>query len=171
EHDGEPAFLKQNDYLQRVQLRTAGLLAYPFSRGLRLELTAGLRHAMYHRELRSQISSAATGKVLSTDRITSSGGEPTTVAEVGAALVHDTTVFGMTGPLVGSRYRLEITPAIGDLSYTRVVADYRRYVMPVRPYTVAVRLLHSARYGADGDDPRLTSSFLGSEYLVRGHRA
>jgi hypothetical protein len=115
-------------------------------------LTAGVRYAMYHRELRSQISSPITGKVLSTERITSSGGEPTTVAEVGAALVHDTTVFGMTGPLVGSRYRLEITPAVGDLSYARVLADYRRYLMPVKPYSLAVRVLHSARYGPDGDD-------------------
>jgi Tol biopolymer transport system component len=170
EHGGEAALLKQTDYLQRMQLRTAGLLAYPFNRGLRIELTAGVRHAMYHRELRSQISSAATGRVLATDTVTAPGGEPTTVAEVGAALVHDTTVFGVTGPLLGSRYRFEITPAIGELSYTRIVADYRRYVMPVRPYSVAVRVLHSARYGPDGDDPRLMSSFLGSNYFVRGHQ-
>jgi Tol biopolymer transport system component len=170
EYDGQPALLKQTDYLQRMQMRMAGLVAYPFNRGLRLELTAGVRHAMYHRELRSQIASATTGKVLSTDRVTSSGGDPTTVAEVGAALVHDTTAFGLTGPLVGSRYRLEITPAVGDLSYVRVLSDYRRYMMPVKPYSLAVRVLHSARYGPDGDDTRLMSSFLGSASLVRGHR-
>jgi outer membrane protein assembly factor BamA len=83
--------------------------------------------------------------------------------------VGDTTVFGPTGPLVGSRYRFEIAPAIGQLAYTRVLADYRQYLMPVRPYSVALRLLHSGRYGPDGDDPRLLSSFLGSRYLVRGH--
>ncbi len=170
EHAGEPAFLQQSDYLQRMQFRVAGLLAYPFDRGLRLELTAGVRYAMYHRELRSQISSPITGRVLETERITSSGGEPTTVAEVGAALVHDTTVFGMTGPLVGSRYRLEITPAVGELSYARVLADYRRYLMPVKPYSLAVRVLHSARYGPDADDDRLMTSFLGSASFVRGHR-
>jgi Tol biopolymer transport system component len=170
EHDGQPALLKQSDFLQRMQLRMAALVAYPFNRSLRVELTAGARHAMYHRELRSQISSATTGRVLSTERLHSSGGEPTTVAEVGAALVHDTTVFGLTGPLVGSRYRFEVAPAIGDLAYTRVVADYRRYIMPVRPYSVAVRVLHSGRYGPDGDDPRLMSSFLGSTSFVRGHR-
>jgi Tol biopolymer transport system component len=170
EHGGEAALLKQTDYLQRVQLRTAALLAYPFNRGLRVEFTGGVRHARYHRDLRSYISSASTGRVLATDRVTSSGGEPTTVAELGAALVHDTTVFGMTGPLVGSRYRFEVAPAVGQLAFTRVVADYRRYLMPVRPYSVAVRVLHSARYGRDSDDPRLSSSFLGSNYFVRGHR-
>jgi outer membrane protein assembly factor BamA len=72
--------------------------------------------------------------------------------------------------MLGSRYRLEIAPAVGDLTYTRVLADYRRYLMPVRPYSLAVRVLHSARYGPDGDDPRLMSNFLGSASLVRGHR-
>jgi Tol biopolymer transport system component len=169
EHRGEPALLKQSDYLQRMQLRAAGIVSYPFNRALRIELSGGVRHATYRRELRSQISSAATGRVLATDQIELSGGVPTTVAEVGAALVHDTAVFGPTGPLLGSRYRFEIAPAVGDLSYARVVADYRRYVMPVRPYTMAVRILHSARYGPDGGDPRLLSSFLGSNHFVRGH--
>ncbi len=104
------------------------------------------------------------------DRVESSGGQPTTVAEIGAALVHDTTVFGPTGALLGSRYRFEIAPAAGTITYTRVLADYRRYLMPVRPYSVAVRVLHSARYGSDWNDPRLLSSFLGSNSLVRGHR-
>lgn len=170
EHHGEPATLKQADYLERVQLRAAAVVAYPFSRGLRIEFTGGVRHATYHRDLRSEISSAVTGRVVASDRIESSGGRPTTVAEIGAAIVHDTTVFGPTGALLGSRYRFEIAPAAGNLAYTRVLADYRRYLMPVRPYSVAVRLLHSARYGSDGNDPRLLSSFLGSNYLVRGHR-
>ncbi len=100
----------------------------------------------------------------------SRGGVPTTVAEVSAALVHDTTVFGPTGPILGSRYRLEVAPARGQLSYTTVTADVRKYLMPVRPYSLALRLLHSARYGADGSDPRLLPNFLGSSYFVRGHR-
>jgi Tol biopolymer transport system component len=170
EYDGQPALLQQADYLQRAQLRVAGVVAYPFSRGLRIEFTAGVRHAAYHRDLRSQIEAVGTGKVLFTDRVESRGGLPTTVAEVSAALVHDTTVFGPTGPLVGSRYRFEIAPAAGQLSYTSVTADFRQYVMPIRPYSIALRVLHSGRYGADGGDPRLLSNFLGSSYFVRGHR-
>jgi Tol biopolymer transport system component len=170
EHDGQAAILQESDYLQRVQLRGAGLLAYPFNRGLRLELTGGVRHETYHRDLRTRISSLETRRVLATESMSLSGGKPTTVAEVGAALVHDTAVFGLTGPLLGSRFRFEVAPAVGDLTYTRVVADYRRYIMPVQPYTIAVRVLHSGRYGPDGDDPRLMPSYLGSNYFVRGHR-
>jgi len=170
DHDGEPALLRQADYLQRMQLRAAAVVAYPFSRGLRMEFTAGVRHARYHRDLRSQISSAETGRVLANDQLESPGGLPTTLAEVSAAIVHDTTVFGPTGPLLGSRYRVELAPAAGQLSYTSVIADARRYFMPVRPYSLAVRVMHSARYGANGRDPRLLSNFLGSSYFVRGHR-
>jgi outer membrane protein assembly factor BamA len=170
DYEGQAAVLQQADYLQRAQVRAAAVLAYPFSRGLRVEFTGGVRHATYHRDLRSQISLADTGKVLSSDRVESPGGQPTTVGEVSAALVHDTTVFGPTGPLLGSRYRFEVAPAAGQLSYTSVMADYRKYVMPIRPYSIAVRVLHSARYGADGEDPRLLSNFLGSSYFVRGHR-
>ncbi|MGH9175087.1 MAG: hypothetical protein ACRD1H_12060, partial [Vicinamibacterales bacterium] len=103
EYEGEPALFKQADYVQRMQLRAAGLLAYPFSRGLRVEFTGGVRHAAYHRDLRSQVVSVATGRLLDEDRVESSGGDRTTVAELGGALVGDTTVFGPTGPLLGSR--------------------------------------------------------------------
>jgi hypothetical protein len=88
---------------------------------------------------------------------------------VTAALVGDTTVFGLTGPVLGSRYRLEVAPAAGDLAFMGMLVDYRRYLMPVRPYTIAFRILHSGRYGRDSHDPRLLPSFLGSRSFVRGH--
>jgi len=170
DHNGEQAWLRQADYFQRYELRSGVFLAYPFSRGLRIELTGGVRQAIYRRDLRSQIASQTTGRVLASDEVALTGGRPTTLAEAGAALVHDTTVFGPTGPILGSRYRLEVTPTLGQLRFTAVAADVRKYLMPVRPYTVAVRLLHNARYGPGAGDPRLLSSFLGSNYLVRGHR-
>ena len=170
DRDGQPAMLQQVDYLQRTQLRTAALLAYPFSRGLRAEFTAGARYTAYHRDLRTQVTSVETNKVLASDQVESRGGLPTTMAEVTAALVHDTTVFGPTGPILGSRYRVEVAPARGQLSYTGITADFRQYLMPVRPYTIALRLVHAARYGADGGDPRLVPNFLGSAAFVRGHR-
>ena len=168
--DGQPAVLKQADYLHRVQLYAGGIVAYLFNRSLRVEFGGGVRAAAYQRELRTQVSSSVTGHILSKGIVESSGGLPTKVGELSAAIVHDTAMFGATGPILGSRFRFEVTPAAGDLTYTRVLADYRRYLMPIRPYTVAVRVMHSARYGVDANDARLLPSFLGSDYLVRGHR-
>jgi outer membrane protein assembly factor BamA len=91
------------------------------------------------------------------------------MAEVSAAFVGDTAVSGPLGPILGSRYRFEVAPAIGDLSLTRLLLDYRRYVMPVRPYTLATRVMHFGQYGADAGDPRVAPTFLGSRYFVRGY--
>ncbi len=166
---GESALFEDADYLQRTEIRAAGVLAYPFSRGLRMEFSGGVRHAAYREDRRTRVSSLATGRVLESDRVESSGGPAMSLAEIGTALVGDAAVFGPTGALFGTRYRFEVAPAVGSLGHTRVLIDYRKYVMPVRPYTVAMRVLHSGRYGRHGGDPRLLSSYLGSPYLVRGH--
>src|SRR4029079_1201861 len=42
EHDGRAALLQTADYLQRMQFRTAAVVAYPLNRGLRAEFTAGV---------------------------------------------------------------------------------------------------------------------------------
>src|SRR6185436_8065842 len=46
-----------------------------------------------------------------------------------------------------------------------------KYVMPVRPYTIALRLVHSGRYGGDAGDFRLRDAYIGSPTLVRGYGA
>ena len=58
---------------------------------------------------------------------------------------------------------------MGSLDYVGVLGDFRRYFMPVRPFTLAARLLHYGRYGNGGEDPRLQPLFLGYPGLVRGY--
>jgi outer membrane protein assembly factor BamA len=62
-----------------------------------------------------------------------------------------------------------MSPAYGGLSFTGLLVDYRRYLMPVRPYTVATRLQYQARYGANAGDARLQPLFVGARNLVRGY--
>jgi outer membrane protein assembly factor BamA len=57
----------------------------------------------------------------------------------------------------------------GTLTYGGLLADYRRYFMPVRPFTFAVRGMHYGRYGSSAEDVRLTPLFLGYQGLVRGY--
>jgi hypothetical protein len=94
---------------------------------------------------------------------------PATVGEISAALVDDTAVFGATSPILGSRSRFEIASAFGDLSFLRLLLDHRRYVMPVKPFTLATRLVHIGHYGRDADDPRILPAFLGSRQFVHGY--
>jgi outer membrane protein assembly factor BamA len=58
---------------------------------------------------------------------------------------------------------------VGSLSYVGVLGDYRKYLMPVRPFTIAARLLHYGRYGSGGEDDRLQPLFLGFPGLIRGY--
>jgi outer membrane protein assembly factor BamA len=50
-----------------------------------------------------------------------------------------------------------------------VLADYRRYFMPVKPFTLAFRVLHYGRYGKNAEDNRLWPVYIGYDSLVRGY--
>ena len=61
-----------------------------------------------------------------------------------------------------------MTPTVGTLNFTTLLADYRKYLF-VRPITFAVRGLHYGRYGKSADDSTtLWPLFLGEESLGRG---
>jgi hypothetical protein len=69
-------------------------------------------------------------------------------------LVKDSSVFGATSPIMGQRFRLDASPTLGTIRYTGITADLRRYLMPIRPVTIAARLMHYGRYGSGAEDPR-----------------
>jgi outer membrane protein assembly factor BamA len=50
-----------------------------------------------------------------------------------------------------------------------LLADYRRYFMPARPFTLAFRVFHYGRYGKNEDLSRFYPLYLGYETLVRGY--
>src|SRR6185369_16912578 len=91
--------------------------------------------------------------------------------QASTALVYDNSLFGATSPILGQRYRLDITPRLGSLNMVEASVDYRRYFMPVRPLTIAARLLHYGRYGPGGEDSRLRPLFIGYSTLIRGYNS
>jgi len=115
------------------------------------------------------VRSLENGRLLDQSTTTGFGGAPANIGEVSAAFVGDTALFGATSPIVGSRYRFEIASALGNLSFVRLLLDHRQYFMPVKPYTIATRIVHLGQYGADADDPRLQPAFLGSRQFVHGY--
>jgi outer membrane protein assembly factor BamA len=76
---------------------------------------------------------------------------------------------GPTRPLVGRRYRFEIAPSVGDLQFATLLADFRQYLMPLRPFTLAFRARYIARVGRDADDPRLMPLVLSLRDQARGY--
>jgi hypothetical protein len=169
EREGQPALSRETHYFERIHTRMGGLLAYPLNQGRRFEFDGGVRHIRYRQAVHSTVRSLQTGRVLERLATSGSGGKPATFGEVSMALVGDTAVFGPTSPIVGSRSRFEVTPTFGDLSFVRVLLDHRRYVMPIKPYTIAARVVHMGHYGRDADDPRILPAFLGSRQFVHGY--
>jgi hypothetical protein len=169
DHDGEAAVSSETHYFERTHTRVAALLAYPLNQAQRFEFEGGVRHVRYRQTVQSTVRSLETARVLDRAMATGSGGDPASVGEMAAALVTDTAVFGATGPIIGTRQRLELAAMFGDLSFVRVMLDHRRYLMPIKPYTIAARVVHIGQYGPGADDPRLLPTFLGSRQFVHGY--
>jgi hypothetical protein len=55
------------------------------------------------------------------------------------------------------------------LLFADLHVDARRYVMPIRPVTIAVRVEHVGRYGPDARDTRLTPLVVTLQSRVRGY--
>jgi hypothetical protein len=165
--NGQDVYVEQAE-LSRQTNRAASLsVAYPFSRASRLELIASARNVTFGREVLRQ-GFAPGGGVVFQERQELDGPAGLSFVEGGAALVYDTAIFGVASPILGRRYRIEVTPAVGDVHFTGVLADFRQYTMPVRPVTLAGRVVHFGRYGGDAEDSRLFPLFLGYPTLVRG---
>jgi hypothetical protein len=167
--DADPALTRETHYFERTRVRLAGVLAYPLNRAQRFEFEAGAWHSAYRRSVSAVVRSLSSGRVLSRTTTDGFGGSSATVGEASAAYVRDTSVFGPTGPILGVRSRFEVASTFGELSATRLLLDHRRYLMPVKPYTVAMRVVHLGQYGPDADDLRLLPTFLGSRYFLRGY--
>ncbi len=167
--DERPVLVQEAVIIRQADRAATGMVAYPFSRAQRLEFTGGVRSLSFSQRAELTAYALDTGELLLNEDRDLAPGESLTMGQASAALVYDTTSFGATSPVLGQRYRIELSPVVGDIRYTGVLLDYRRYFMPARFYTIATRLMHFGRYGAGGEDPRLTPLYLGYPSLVRGY--
>ena len=145
-----------------------GVAAYPFNRSDRFEVSGGLQQISYDDELQKH-GFNQNGSVAFDSTIHLPVPPAVTLEATSFALVHDNAFYGATGPILGDRWRLEADPTFGGLQFFTTYVDYRKYVMPLRPFTLAVRALHIGRYGRDAEDQRIYPLFIGYPSLVRGY--
>ena len=164
----------QNYYLEREYriLQTdrgvSSVLAYPLSTAQRFEVSGAFRQVGLKQDVTDRTYDI-NGNQLSEDTTTLSSYPTLNLGQAAGALVYDTSVFGVTSPIRGSRYRLELSQTTGSLKYTGVLTDLRTYMMPFRPYTFALRGMYYGRYGSGAADERLPTLYLGYPGLVRGY--
>ena len=167
--NGQNVFVENEYRILQTERSASGILAYPFSRAQRVEVSGGYRQIGLKEDVTSRLFSLTSGQQISEERNTLASLPTLNLGQAAAALVYDTSISGITSPIRGSRYRLELAQTSGSLTFTGITADMRTYIMPVRPFTLAFRGLYYGRYGNDSEDSRLPTLFLGYPGLVRGY--
>jgi len=167
--NGQPVIAQQELRVVQTNSAVSGVLQYPLNRAHRVEVSGGIRHIGFSNKVNTRLYSAQTGDFIDEREEELPTGTPLTLGEASGALVYDTSVFGATSPILGQRYRLELSQSTGTLRYSGVLVDYRKYFMPARPFTIALRGMHYGRYGRDSEDIRLSLLDLGYPGLVRGY--
>jgi hypothetical protein len=142
---------------------------YDLNRTQRLEFGLGLRRTGLEWQSVTRVFDVAQRKTVSRSLDETRAGRPIFLGETDVAFVHDTAISGPTSPVLGQRLRLGVEPAIGGLFFADVQVDARRYFMPLRPVTIAVRAEHVGRYGPDARDIRLTPLVATLQSRIRGY--
>ncbi len=169
EINGEPVIQEKKYIFRQINYQVTGFADYPFSKVSRVELSGGYRFIHYNSEVWTWTYSALSGIQLGLKKEKIPAPDGLSLGYFNTALVHDSSYFGATSPILGNNYILKVSPYFGSLDFVNIFADYRHYLMPVRPFTLAFRVLHYGRYGKDAEDYRLYPIFIGFESFVRGY--
>ena len=141
---------------------------YPFSTTRRFEANFGFLRLGFENELLRVV--VVGNEVIDEDRVDLPAEPSLQLYQSSFALVGDNSYFGFTSPVRGWRYRFEVEPTFGDLTFQSLTLDYRRYFF-FRPVTLAFRGLHVGRYGTDAESRRLSLFYIGEPTLVRGYES
>jgi len=166
---GEPVLVEEEIIFRQIFYQASGFAAYPFNRSQRVELSGGYRLIDYQQEVYTRVFSLVDGFEIYRQREKLPAPETLQFGFASLAFVYDTAYFGATSPILGQSYRIQFESLNGTIDLYTVLADFRHYFMPAKPFTMAFRLLHYGRYGGGAEDPRFYPIFLGYETLVRGY--
>jgi len=173
---GAPVYVQELQILRIYQTQAIGLMEFPISRTRRWELNAGYQRYGFGLEVLRSYLNPGTFQEVATERkdldpasLDPSFGRSYNMGTASLAYVGDWSYFGFTSPVRGGRFRLEVSPTIGDLNVVSATVDYRRYFQHY-PFTLALRGFHFGRYGPDSEGSIFNrQTFLGYQTLVRGY--
>lgn len=163
--------LSVNDYyIRQFESQVDAFVAYPFNRYNRFEVNAALTRYGYRVDKwrRSYYGGYGDRQKVSPQEASGLGFgnlDPLLTEQVGAGFVGDKSVFGLTAPLQGYKYRLAVGQVFGDLSFTNYTIDLRKYFR-FKPVTLAFRGYSYIRSGKDED--RLRGTYIGYPFFIRG---
>ncbi len=140
---------------------------YPLSQTRRFEISGAFAHYSYRYELHNTYYDML-GRPVGMDREKLDAPEGYSLGNIDAAYVLDNSQFGITGPIDGTRYRLQLSKYFGVVGHYTSLIDYRKYFY-IRPYTLAFRSYNYGRWGQDAENSLLSPVYIGYPWLVRGY--
>lgn len=158
--DGQNDLVLANRFLRDVYRTAEGIVSYPFSTFRRAEL--GLAAASIQRDWVFRGNNLTRGEPVD-ERISVTGAK---FLQPSAALVFDNTYFGWTGPIIGRRYRIQLSSTIGDFRFNEALVDFRNYLNFKQKAILATQFLALTRLGSDADN---FSNYWGGPYFLRGY--
>lgn len=182
-----PAYRDSYDIIRTFEEKVQVFGSYPFSRIHRFEIGGSAamysyridRYSQYYTYANSNNQIFFTGN-LGGDRrkvpLTEANQfynqqginfEKFNIVGLDAAFVGDNSVFGITSPLDGFRYRVGVNNLMGDYQLGTLSADVRRYVR-LNPITVAGRVVSTSTFGRD-QNQYYAQQFIGYPTLIRGY--
>lgn len=171
---GVDEFVRDTYLIRTFQQQAEAFVAYPFNRNHRWEIGGSLARYSYRVErwTDSYYSFYSSREKLSNDEASNLLGgqrmDPFVIQQINTGFVGDNTVFGITSPLQGFRYRLGVEQYFGDYNFNAWNIDLRKYNR-YKPVTIAARVYSYMRTGKD--ENALYRLYIGYPYLIRGYES
>jgi Tol biopolymer transport system component len=176
-----PVYNERTNIIRTFENQAQMFAAYPLNKVHRLEAGAAVSRYSYRVDRWSnyyQNIDGLVGGYLGSDREHISSEQASqelginlrtfNIYQLNAGFVGDNSIFGLTSPLDGFRYRISAEQYFGDYQFSAVNVDLRKYVR-AKPVTFAARAFTYMRLGEDGEN--LYPLYVGYPYLIRGYEA
>jgi hypothetical protein len=186
-YDGPPRYptdvIVEEQIIQRtINYDLSGFGSYPLNSAARVEVSVGMRYLDYSITDYLRAYDLNTGNQIFYQKRNLPTAPGFGYGYIAPGFYYDTGIFGATSPIIGQNFGVTVSPSYGwtkdyftnesrPMQFTTFSADYRKYIVPAKPFTLAFRALHYARYGTDAEDPRFYPLYIGYWDLVRGYES
>ncbi len=173
--DGNDYYVNKLYVLRMFEDKIGAFRLFPFSRTQRLE--GGASFSRYYYRIDSYnyfypydpVTQSVYPYAVHFERKKEQSPPGFNLGEVNGAFVGDNSIFGMTAPMKGTRYRTGLQRYFGALNFYTGTVDFRHYEY-IKPLTFAIRLMHINRFGKNaGQNNILYPFFITYEYFIRGY--
>jgi len=165
-------YIEQMDVTRLINYDAQLFGSYPLSQVTRLQLGAGYTIQDFNHTIYQWVYDPVTGYLLDYQKYHPNDMPPAlNYGYATASYFHDTGIFGATSPILGQNFGLQVQQTLGEVTMSTLVADYRRYFMPVKPFTLAFRAMHMGRYGKSSEDYRFYPLYIGYWDMLRGYES